>query len=210
MKLVIFDMDGTLIDTIHDIHSSLLCTLSYFGFEPIELSQTKSLVGQGMRQLIISAVGERNFRDEMETFFRAYYKDNMMNTTCLMEGVTDVLEHIRSSEMKCTVLSNKVKQIVDDMVNAFALDHYFTSWYGGDSFGVKKPDPKGVLGIIEQTDATPSKTIIIGDSSGDILAGSQAGAKTCFCTYGYGTLKNAEADFIAHSTTDIIRILEAF
>lgn len=211
MKLVIFDMDGTIIDTIHDIHSSLITTLEHYGFPPVSIEMTKQYVGSGMRQTVINAVGEDNFKDEIESYFRAVYKERMMDNTKLMDGFENILEYIdKHEEIKAVVLSNKIRQIADDMISAFGIQRYFADWFGGDSFGVKKPSPDGILGIMKRYGAKPEETIMIGDSSGDILAGVRAGCKTCFCTYGYGTLKNVKPDFTAGSTSDILKILEAF
>jgi len=210
MSLVIFDMDGTIIDTINDIHSSLLLTLEHYEFPPVSIDMTKTYVGSGMRKLVINAVGEHLFKDEMETYFRAIYKERMMNTTAIMKGFHPIFEFLEKSDIKTAILSNKIRQIVDDMVRAFSLEKYFDNWYGGDSFGIKKPSPVGVTGIIKDLDEKPENTLMIGDSYSDILAGADAGAKTCFCTYGYGTLKNAETDYTADSPADILKILEDF
>jgi phosphoglycolate phosphatase len=209
MSLVIFDMDGTVIDTIQDIHSSLLTTLEHYGLPHVSLDMTKQYVGSGMRKLVINAVGEHLFKDEMETYFRTIYKDRMMDNTAVIKGFQPVFELIeRRTDIQTAILSNKNRQIVDDMIQAFRLQQYFDQWYGGDSYGVKKPAPDGVIGIMSEFDSAPSETLMIGDSSGDILAGKSAGAKTCFCTYGYGTLKNVTADYTADSPADILAILE--
>jgi len=210
MHLVIFDMDGTVIDTINDIHTSLLDTLSFYGFPHVDIETSKTMVGSGMRQLVINAVGEANFKDEMETHFRAVYKEKMMDTTCVMDGFMSVLEHVRKADIKAVILSNKIRQISDDMVNHFKLTEYFDQWFGGDSFGVKKPSPVGVSSIIAQYGIESDKTLMVGDSYTDILAGADAGAKTCFCTYGYGNLKSAKADYTADTPVDLIKILEDF
>lgn len=210
MRLAIFDMDGTVIDTIADIHTALSETLSQYRFPPVDIEMTKQYVGSGLRQTIINAVGQENFKDEMEKWLRAYYKKNMMNTTHLMDGFQPVLDYIKESGIRCVILSNKNRQIVDDMVKHFGLEDYFCAWYGGDTFGVKKPSPVPVQAIMSAAESEPSETIMIGDSSSDVTAGADAGAKTCFCAYGYGTLKGAEPDFTADSPSRLIKILEEF
>lgn len=210
MKLAIFDMDGTLIDTIGDIHACLNKTLLVYGFQPVTLEQTKEYVGGGIRQLLINAVGEMNFMDMMEKYFRAVYQDIMTNTTHLFSSVPETLEYIRKSDMKAVILSNKIRPIVNDLVHHFEIENYLDGWYGGDTFGIKKPSPVPVTEIMKLHNAEPSKTIMIGDASTDVMAGAQAGAKTCFCAYGYGTLKNVKPDFQADRPEDLIRILEEF
>jgi phosphoglycolate phosphatase len=170
---------------------------------------TKEYVGMGMRQLVINAVGKQNFRDEIETHFRTIYNEHMMDNTCIMKGFDEVFKYLETTNVKSVILSNKNRSISDDMVKHFGIEKYFVGWYGGDSFGVKKPNPYGVSRIISEQGVTPEETIMIGDSSSDISAGAGAGAKTCFCTYGYGNLKNVTADFTADSPYDLVKILEA-
>ncbi|PLX69750.1 MAG: phosphoglycolate phosphatase [Denitrovibrio sp.] len=210
MRLAIFDMDGTIIDTIGDIHSCLNKTMMVYNLPISTLENTKENVGNGMRQLVINTAGENNFIDQMETHFRAIYKQHMMDTTDIMPGFRDVLDYLEKSDITAVILSNKIRQISDDMMKSFGIEKYFHEWYGGDSFNVKKPSSVGVKSIIKNLGATPSKTIMIGDSYSDILAGQGAGAKTCFCSYGYGNLKNTNADYIVDSPAELINILEAF
>jgi phosphoglycolate phosphatase len=208
MKLAIFDMDGTVVDTIHDIHRCLEITLTYYGFSTFDIELTKQYVGSGMRQLVINSVGAENFRDEMEAYFRTLYKDHMMDNTRIIPGFEEVLDFIQHSDITAVILSNKIRQITDDMINYFDITEYFADWFGGDSFGVKKPSPVPVRGIMEKFNASPFKTIMIGDSCTDIQAGASAGAKTCFCSYGYGTLRNIDADYTVDLPKELIGVLE--
>ncbi len=211
MRLAIFDMDGTIIDTITDIHACLNKTLIAFNLPVSTIEKTKANVGNGMRQLVINSAGEENFTDQMEAHFRAIYKQHMMDTTDIIPGFQTVLDYLEQSDIKAVILSNKLRQLTDDMAKSFKLEKYFQDWYGGgDSFNVKKPSSVGVKSIMHKLGAKPSETIMIGDSYSDILAGSGAGAKTCFCSYGYGSLKNTEADYIVNSPAELVNILEAF
>jgi len=210
MRLAIFDMDGTVVDTIYDIHACLNKTLTVYGFSTVELDMTKQYVGSGMRQLIVNAVGEHDLTDMMEIYFRSVYKEHMMNTTDIVSGFNEVLDYLKTNDIKAVILSNKLRQITDDMINQLGITEYFDQWYGGDSFGVKKPSPIGVQGIMSEFKVKPNDSIMIGDSYSDILAGRNAGVRTCFCTYGYGTLKDMEADFTVSSPSEIIDVLEAF
>jgi phosphoglycolate phosphatase len=210
MKLAIFDMDGTIIDTILDIHACLIKTVENYGFPPFEIDRTKKDVGDGMRKLVIRAVGEDNFKDEMETFFRAVYAENMMNTTKVMDGYDEVFSYLEKSDYKAVVLSNKLQELTHSMIKHFAIDKYFSGWFGGDSFGIKKPSPIPVIKIMEKLDISPENTIMLGDNYSDILAGSDAGAKTCFCSFGYGSLNGVKSDYTADKPCDIINVLEDF
>jgi len=208
MRLAIFDMDGTILDTIHDIHACLTKTLISYGFDTFDIEKTKILVGDGMRQLIINAAGESGLTDIMEKYFRAVYAENMMNTTDIMPGFENVLDYLQKDDITAVVLSNKKYQLTESMMKKFRLDSVFSECFGGDSFNAKKPSHIPVSKIIEKYKVEPENTIMIGDNYSDILSGAGAGAKTCFCSYGYGTLRSVKSDYTADSPEDIIKILE--
>jgi len=180
MKLAIFDMDGTIIDTILDIHACLMETVDKYGFQPFDISKTKKDVGDGMRKLVIRAVGEENFEDEMEACFRSIYADRMMDNTRVIDGYDTVFARLKADDYKAVVLSNKIVHLTESMITHFKIDKFFDAWFGGDSFGIKKPSPIPVLKIMEEFDISPENTIMFGDNYSDVQSGASAGAKTCF------------------------------
>lgn len=208
MKLAIFDLDGTILDTIVDMHECLMNTLTHYELPLFDINTTKSYVGDGIRQLVIRAAGEKNFRDEMEKYFRKVYADNMTNKTHVIQDYDVVFNCLKQNNIHSVILSNKIVSLTGGLVKHFGLDKYFEKWYGGDSFGVKKPSPVPVQSIVKDYGAGAEQTLMIGDNHTDIESGYYAGVKTCFCTFGYGSLSDVKPDFTADKPADIVDALK--
>ncbi|MGE4318031.1 MAG: HAD family hydrolase [Deferribacterales bacterium] len=209
MRLAIFDLDGTILDTLTDMHECLMDTMRHFSLPLFDKNTTKSYVGDGIRQLVIRAAGKDSFTDDMETYFRAVYSENMTNNTRVIDDYACVLEYIKSSGITAVILSNKIASLTSELAAHYGLDAYFARNYGGDSFGVKKPSPVPVQNIMKEFSASPENTIMIGDNHTDIESGYYAGVKTCFCSFGYGNLSEVKADFVADKPEEIIKALES-
>jgi phosphoglycolate phosphatase len=208
MILAIFDLDGTILDTLQDIHNCLDETMIHFGLNRFSIETTKSFVGDGIRRLVIRAAGEDNFKDEMETYFRTLYAVKMTDNTKVIDGYTEIFEYLKNNQIKTVILSNKIASLTGGLVEHFGIDKYFSKWYGGDSFGAKKPSPIPVENIVKDCGADKNRTIMIGDNHTDIESGHYAGVKTCFCTFGYGTVSEVKPDFTVDNPHELISILE--
>ena len=207
-KLAIFDLDGTILDTIQDIHSALQSTLARTGFPNFCIHSTKRYVGNGMKKLVERSVGMDKFKPEYEALFREIYAERMMDKTVIFDKFHDVLDFCRQNIQHLYIISNKATYNTDELVRHYGLNEYFHGWYGADSFKEKKPSPMPINEIMKKTGALPEETIMIGDSYTDIDCGVAAGVKTCFCTYGYGKLGEHDADFTVNNPTEIIDILK--
>ncbi|MCD8553269.1 HAD-IA family hydrolase [Seleniivibrio sp.] len=208
MILAIFDLDGTILDTLQDMHECLDDTMNHFGLKRFSIDVTRSFVGDGIRRLVIRAAGEENFKDEMETYFRKLYSAKMTVNTKVIDGYDEIFKYLKNNNIKTVILSNKIASLTGGLVQHYGIDRYFDKWYGGDSFGVKKPSPVPVENIVKDYGAEKSNTIMIGDNHTDIESGFYAGVKTCFCTFGYGTVSEVKPDFTVNSPREIINILE--
>lgn len=204
---VIFDLDGTLVDTIADIHESLNCTLKHFGFPVLKLEMTKSYVGDGMRKLVERAVGEANFSNEIETHFRKIYSENIANKTKPFDGIPELLKELQKKQINSVVISNKSLALTEKIIKYFHMEEIINEWYGGDSFKTKKPSPEPVLKAMEKYNIKKEKALMIGDNHTDMLAGSSAGIKTCFCSYGYGSIASSKPDYYVNKPKELIRII---
>lgn len=209
MRLAVFDLDGTILDTLSDMHNCLMATMDRFSLPNFDKETTKSYVGDGIRQLVIRAAGEHMFTDEMELFFRRIYAENMTVNTKIIDNYQIVFDYISSSDITSVILSNKIESLTSELAVHYGLNKYFAKFYGGDSFKAKKPSPVPVNSIVKEFNADKSKTIMIGDNHTDIEAGFNADVKTCFCTFGYGNLSGVKADFFAEKPSDIINALES-
>lgn len=208
MVLAIFDLDGTILDTLQDLHNCLDETMIHFGLKRFSIDVTRSFVGDGIRKLVIRAAGEENFKDEMETFFRTLYAEQMTFNTKVIDGYEEIFNYLNNNDIKTVILSNKIASLTGGLVQHYGIDKYFDRWYGGDSFGAKKPSPVPVENIVKDYGADKSHTIMIGDNHTDIESGYFAGVKTCFCTFGYGTVSEVKPDFTVHNPHEIINVLE--
>lgn len=206
-NLIIFDLDGTILDTIYDIHKAIVETVKFYGFPTFDMETTKKYVGDGIRKLVERAVGKGNFRDEHENFFRSFYRDHIVDNTKLFDGISELLLGLRESNNEVVILSNKSFDMTDYLVRYFHLDRFASLWYGGDSFQEKKPSPLPAKMIMSIKGVDSDSTIIVGDNYTDIECGFNAGVKTIYCKYGYGKLSDVKPDYIAESPIDIKRIL---
>ncbi|MCB4204125.1 HAD family hydrolase [Deferribacterales bacterium Es71-Z0220] len=205
-NLFIFDLDGTILDTIEDIHDSLIETLRYFNLKTFDIETTKSYVGDGFKMLVKRAIGNTSFKDEYEKKFREIYQEKQINKTKPFENIFQVFEYLKSQNKIMVILSNKAFKNTDYLVKHYQLDNYFDNWYGADSFPEKKPSPKSIISILNQYNFSSSEAIIIGDNYTDIEAGKNANIKTCFCEYGYGKLSGVMPDFRAKDIAELINI----
>lgn len=197
--LFIFDLDGTILDTIDDIHNSLIETLKYFNLPTFSIETTKNFIGDGFKMLVKRAIGDIPFEEKYEEKFREIYSSNQTKKTKPFTGIKSILVDLKKQSKKVIVLSNKAFSNTDFLVKYFSLNKYLDNWYGADSFPEKKPSPLPIKMILSQYNIPNSKAIIIGDNYTDIESGSNANIKTCFCKYGYGKLSSVKPDFVVNS-----------
>ena len=219
--LVIFDLDGTLIDSRIDLCNSVNATLAHLGKPTLPDAVIAGYIGDGVSMLIRRALGDpsgdihdEEYVEEALTFFITYYRVHKLDYTYVYPGVIEALETIREMlpHLPMAVLTNKPVNPSRDICTHFGLDRFFFQNYGGNSFHTKKPDPLGLITLIEEANVlsptqpliTPATTIMIGDSDVDILTARNCGARSIGCTFGLAphTLAAAQPNLLAHSPTD--------
>lgn len=201
--LFIFDLDGTILDTIDDIHNSLIEILNFFNLPTFGIETTKSFVGDGFKMLVKRAIGDIPFDEKYVEKFREIYSSNQTKKTKPFPGIESILADLKKQSKKIVVLSNKAFLNTDLLVKHYGLNNYLDDWYGADSFSEKKPSPLPVKMILNQYNIHNTKAIIIGDNYTDIESGSNANIKTCFCKYGYGKLSSVKPDFFVNNVTEL-------
>jgi phosphoglycolate phosphatase len=199
VKLLIFDLDGTLIDSRLDLIHSVNAMLRHLGRTDLPGDVIASYVGDGAPTLIRRALGDP--RDETVIkagleHFLTYYRAHKLDHTHVYDGIKDMLAVLHNSNgirRQMAVLSNKPVIPSRAIVEALGLAGFFTHIYGGNSFSTKKPDPKGAQTILKETRMRPEETLMVGDSSVDVITGRNAGLWTCGVTYGFAPHTLCEA-----------------
>ena len=210
MKLVIFDLDGTLIDSRLDLIHSVNAMLRHFKRPELPGDVVASYVGDGAPMLVRRALGdpedEKFFKAGLE-YFLDYYREHKLDYTHVYAGITEALQQIRSNSAnrKMAVLSNKPVNPTRAIVDALGLADFFVKVYGGNSFDTKKLAPWGGKVLLGETDTAPANAMIVGDSSIDILTGRNAGITTCGVTYGFAphTLCEAPPDLLVDTPGEL-------
>jgi phosphoglycolate phosphatase len=193
IRLVIFDLDGTLIDSRLDLVHSVNAALRHIGRAELPDSVIASYVGDGAPILIQRALGgeatdEALVRKGLE-FFLSYYRAHKLDHTTVYPGVPEALAAIQASgngmPRKMAVLTNKPVVPSRAIVEALNLGGFFSQVYGGNSFPTKKPEPEGARMLLEENGVRPQQAVIVGDSHVDIRTGINAGMYTIGVTYGF-------------------------
>ncbi len=223
-RLLVFDLDGTLIDSRIDLCNSVNATLAHFGKPELPEAVISSYIGDGASILVRRAIGDpegdihdEEYVNEALTFFLNYYRIHKLDYTFLYPGVLESLEAIRAAypETLMAVLTNKPVNPSRDICAHFGLSRFFFQNYGGNSFHTKKPDPHGLVSLIAEAAVisghaiTPSETIMIGDTDIDVLTARNCGARSIGCAFGLKphSLVDAPPDHLADSPEDWLRIL---
>jgi phosphoglycolate phosphatase len=203
LKLLVFDLDGTLIDSAQDLCNSVNAALGQSGRGPLDDPAIASFVGNGapmlMRRSLALADGinpaqvDEKVLSEAYDFFLTYYREHKLDFTYAYEGVLEALAALRDLHDThgghpriMAVLTNKPVRPARGICEGLGMADYFLHIYGGDSFPVKKPDPLGLRTLMQEAGVTPDETVMIGDSKVDVETARNAGAWAIGCAFGFG------------------------
>ena len=196
MNLLIFDLDGTLIDSKIDLVHSVNATRALMKLAPISEELVSSYVGNGAPVLMRRALGPEASEAEVQRaleYFLGYYREHMLDNTRLYPGVKEALDRLRDAGMNMAVLTNKPVRFSRALVEGLELGKHFFQVYGGNSFEQKKPDPIGIETLLRESGIVRERAIMVGDSGVDVLTARNANIRACGVTYGFqpeGFLEN--------------------
>jgi len=220
-RLLVFDLDGTLIDSQIDLANSINAMLAHLGKPELPHAVLLGYIGDGATMLVRRALGDpegdvhdEQYVNEALEFFLAYYREHKLDFTYVYAGVAEALAamHAEWPGIAMAVLTNKPVGVSREICAHFGLDRYFFQIYGGNSFHTKKPDPAGLLTLMAEASAldgaaaaiTPGETVMIGDSEVDILTARNCGARSIGCSYGLSpqSLTAAAPDVVVASAAE--------
>jgi phosphoglycolate phosphatase len=208
--MVIFDLDGTLADTIADVAYGVNEALGRMDFPPIPLEQVKKAVGPG-RDEFIRMIFPNVKNPDTKAFlsiFREIYWDHCLDQTSLFEGMDSVLARLRGRRLG--VASNKPKAFSEKILKGLGVRGHFNEVMGPEDVVHAKPHPEMIIKLLERVNGKPAKTLLVGDTDKDMLAGRGAGVGICGVSYGYGRVEDIERqnpDFMIECPADLLEII---
>jgi len=210
--LLLFDLDGTLVDSMSDIHHSANLLLAEYGLDPLRKDQLRPCIGQGVRYLVatmLEAAGwEGGDVDDAVARYRTLYATHALDSTGPYPGVREGLAQL--ARLPMAVISNKPEAATREILHALDLAQFFRHVAGGDSYPEMKPSPLPLQRVIEAAGADNGHSWMIGDSSYDIEAGKAAGVNTMAVTWGFQpveTLKALKPDRVVSAFDEIVEML---
>ncbi len=207
-ELLIFDLDGTLIDSKRDLADSVNAMRAHLHEPPLTDQTVYSYVGNGAPTLVRKALPGRD-EEEIERglrFFLEYYRDHMLDATTLYPGVREGLDQLLAADVKMAVLTNKPVRFSEHLIKGLGLDGHFFRIYGGNSFEEKKPHPRGIELLMEESGIGRARTIMVGDSAVDVMTARNALVRACGVSWGFQpeTFADAPPDFVIDDMSELV------
>ncbi len=188
-SLIIFDLDGTLVDSAADLTAAINAMLADFGRMPLSVSEVRRMVGDGVAMLVARALAARDCRqadpEEAARIFMRHYESAATSLTTAFPGVAEALRALRDAGIPLAVCTNKPARISADILASLGLAGYFARVIGGDSLPFRKPDPRVLGGLLEAFAATPESALLVGDSEVDAATARSAGVPFVLMKHGY-------------------------
>jgi len=197
IKLIIFDLDGTLIDSLPDLADATNAVREKYALPRLTAEEVRKLVGQGARSLVERALpgADPERIEEALGFFLSYNLAHITDKTRPYPGVVETLAALQGRGLALCVLSNKNEALCREVLSRLGLGSFFPTVRGADSYPLRKPSPEPVLALLREFGVASGECLLVGDSINDVAAGVGAGVVTVGCSYGYGDpaeLKDAD------------------
>lgn len=215
--VILFDLDGTLVDTLPDLAAAANAFLGENGKAPLSNEAVQAMVGDGLvalagRVMVAGGLKPDNPAEvAMRALrFRQIYEDLGHGLATVYPGVTDTLQGLRNRGFRLAVCTNKTEAMAREILARFELDAHFATVGGSDSFGARKPDPAHLLGVLDRLNARTGDAIMVGDSGNDVKAAQRCRMRNIVVAYGYGLqgALTAGPDMVVNAFTDLPRVLD--
>ena len=207
ISLIVYDFDGTLVDTLDDIAFSVNLTLRELGRPQLDKEAVKTCVGNGVTMLMTRALNGAGNEDIAVRLFRKHYADHLMDNSAFYPNCRETIDFF--SNRKQAICSNKPEDFVRKILAGLDCLHPFPSIIGGDSFKTRKPDPEGINHLLARHRLPPDEVVMVGDSAVDIETGKNAGVLTCAVTYGMGdfdAIQSLKPDWTIDDISELKRL----
>jgi phosphoglycolate phosphatase len=202
---IIFDLDGTLIDSRADLTTGVNLVRENYGLEPLTIETVTSYVGNGARKLIERAFANTDADlEEALSMMKKFYMENMLDKTELYPGVKDGLKKLSEAGIPLAVITNKPTEPCKMILEHFGISPYIKFAIGGNSGFPLKPEPDSLLHVVKETGSAPEKSWILGDNYTDLESGRRAGIKKCLALYGFGKQREESYDLAVKSFDEFV------
>lgn len=215
MSLLIFDLDGTLIDSKLDLAHSVNAARKYMGLDPISHDLVSTYIGNGAPVLIRRVLGPDATDEQVAKaldYFIRYYTEHCLDNTSLYRGVKEALDRLSAQHgVRMAVLTNKPVRISNHIVKGLGCSDHFFRVYGGNSFDRKKPDPIGVERLLSESGVSREDAVMVGDSAVDVRTARNANIRACGVTYGFQpeTFAAEPPDFVVDDLGELAEMVLA-
>jgi len=212
VSAIALDLDGTLLDTIHDLAEAVNALLAELGYDPLPKDAVRAMIGKGMANLVRRALAAARgvapeaiddaTRDAALARYQAHYASILGRGTLPFPGIVDGLVALRAMGIPLAVVTNKASRFVQPHLEHAGIAHHFSLLIGGDTLATRKPDPGPLLHVAEAFGVPPQRLLMVGDSINDVAAARAAGCPVLVLPYGYNEgepVQNLEADGIVPS-----------
>ncbi len=203
----LFDLDGTLIDSLPDLATAVNLLRSELSLPPLPHKTISQQVGDGATMLVRRTLPKKAFSAQQVQRFLVLYRTHLLDETRIMPGVDNFL--MKHQGEKMAIVTNKPYDLTLALLCELGLDAFFCAIIASNGRLPKKPDPQPVLQALRELESTPETAVMIGDHHTDLRAGQAAGVKTCFCAFGYGNDDGLTYDYLAETTDDLLRLFPA-
>jgi phosphoglycolate phosphatase len=203
-QVIIFDLDGTLIDSRQDLTTAVNLTRAYYRLEPLSLETVCSYIGNGARKLIERSLPEDIYIDDAVPIMKRFYYAHFTDETRLYPGVKEGLQKLIDTGRKLAVITNKPNEAAKIVLEKLGVDKYFDEIIGGGGGHPLKPEPDALLYFANKWNANVKESWMVGDHYTDLESGARAGMKCCWASYGFGDPKGHKYDLDAKSFADFV------